>query len=149
LVEHAEEVLHVMSVLVRSDVRLDKRRDLDAEPRPELVEEPEVDVDELVLRTVERPDLRGRDPAARVRLVGEEDGVRIRVLLVAVLEHAGPELLHAVHDTHDAAVVALVRVLAGAAGGEMGRRADRRRAATLSDGLAVERRELSEGAAAA
>ena len=61
-VEHAELVLDVMAVLVRDHVRLRERRDPDAEPGLEVVEEAEVDVDELVGRAVERADLRAGEP---------------------------------------------------------------------------------------
>ena len=46
--EDPEEVLDVVTVLVGDDVALRERAALGAEPRPQLVEEPEVEVDELV-----------------------------------------------------------------------------------------------------
>ena len=110
-VEHAEHVLHVVAVLVRDHVGLDERRVLRAELL-QLVEEAEVDVDELVRWAVERADLGAGGAAARVDLVGEEDGVDVLVLLPAPREDLVPELLDAVHDGDDAAVLALVRVLA-------------------------------------
>ena len=54
-----------------------------AEARLELVEEAEVDVDLLVGGAVEGADLRAREAAAGLHLVGEEDGVRVRVLPAA------------------------------------------------------------------
>src|SRR4029079_12813703 len=110
-----------------------------AETRRELVEEPEIDVDELVRGAVERADLGGRDAASGVHLAGEEDGVDVRVLLPAPLEHPVPELLDAVHDADDAAVLALVRVLAGPA-----LLSDRRRRVPLPDLGVVERLQLAQ-----
>ena len=111
LVEEAELILDVMAVLVRDHVGLHERRAADAEAGLQVVEEPEVDVDELVAWTVERADLRVGGAAPRIRLTREEDRVRVCVLAVAPLEHSVPELLHAVDDRDDAAVRPLVRVL--------------------------------------
>ena len=62
--EDAELVLHVVAVLVRDHVRLGERRLARAEARLELVEEAEVDIDELVGRTVEGPTWEVADPQA-------------------------------------------------------------------------------------
>ena len=61
----AQEVLNVMPVFVGEDVGLGKPPALRTETRLELVEEPQVDVDLLVGRAVERAHLRRRR-AARV-----------------------------------------------------------------------------------
>ena len=61
----------------------------------------------------------------------------VLVLLVAPREDLVPELLHAVHDGDDAAVLALVRVLAGLA-----LLRDLRGGRVLADALVVERAEL-------
>src|SRR3954453_19678698 len=57
-IEDAEHVLDVMAVLVRDHVRLGEPATFRAEARLELVEEPEVEVDRLVDRAIERTDLR-------------------------------------------------------------------------------------------
>ena len=54
LVERPGEVLDVVAVLVREDVRLGERPAARAQLRGQLVEEAEVDVDVLVVRAVER-----------------------------------------------------------------------------------------------
>ena len=64
--QQALEVLDVVAVLVGDDVRPGERPARGAEPRLELVEEAEVEIDRLVGRAVERPDGRGRRPAAGV-----------------------------------------------------------------------------------
>src|SRR4029453_19385590 len=73
--EDAEQVLDVVAVLMGEPVRLRERRPARAEPRLDLVEEAEVDVDELVPRAVEGPDLRSGEAAAGLDLVGEKDAV--------------------------------------------------------------------------
>src|SRR5215212_3393635 len=110
--ERPEQVLDVMPVLVRDHVRLRERAPVRPEPCAQLLEEPQVDVDLPVGRTVERPDLRARVAAAGLRGVGEEDGLRRRVLPVAALERPCPAALDAVDDTDAPPVVALVGVLA-------------------------------------
>ena len=77
--ERAEQILDVVAVLVREHVGLGKRAALGAEPRLELVEEAEVDVDLLVGGAVERADLRARVAAARLHRVRVEDRLRGRV----------------------------------------------------------------------
>ena len=62
--EQAEQVLHVVAVLVGDDVHLGERAALGAELRLELVEEAEVEVDRLVERAVERADRAGGAAAA-------------------------------------------------------------------------------------
>ncbi len=62
--QHASEVLDVVPVLVRENVRLGERAALRSELRLQLVEEAEVDVDVAVGRAVERPDGARRDAAA-------------------------------------------------------------------------------------
>src|SRR4029079_14339884 len=105
-----------------------------AEARLQLVEEAEVDVDLLVYRAVERPDVGGRGPAAGARRAGEEHGPRDRVVLHLVR----PVRLDAVYVADDLAVLAPVRVGAGSAA---------RRVA--GDRAPVERRQTAAAAAAA
>ena len=129
-----------MPVLVREDVRLGERAALGAELRLQLVEEAEVDVDVAVGRAVERPDGGRRDAAAGRDLPVEEP--RPRGLVVA--QRLRPVRLDAVDDGDDAAVLALVRVLARAALlRELGVRRSR------ADRLAGERAELAEAPALA
>src|SRR6185295_5372905 len=98
----AEQVLDVMPVLVGDDVRLRERAAAGTEPLLELVVEAEVDVHLRVDGAVEGPDRRGRLAATGRDPPVEEHGRRG---LVAV-ELAAPELLHGVHDGHDATVPA-------------------------------------------
>ena len=132
-----------MAVLVCDHVGLHERRAADTEAGLELVEETEVDVHELVSRTVERADLRVGRPARGVHLAGEEDRVDVLVLPVAALEDAVPELLDAVDDRDDAAVLPHVRILSRLAGG-----VDLTRGVTLPHLLVVERCEWANAAAA-
>ena len=110
-VERAEQVLHVMPVLVRQDVRLRERTALGPEPSLQLLEEPEVDVDLLVRGAVEGAHVRGRRPATGAGGSGEEHGHGGAVSL----DRAGPIGLDAVHGADQAAVAALLGVLAGLA----------------------------------
>src|SRR5215218_6045765 len=140
--QNALLVLDVVAVFVRDHVRLRERAVRGAELRLEVVEEVEVDVDLLVARAVERPDLRACVAATGLDGAGEEDGVDELVLLPVALEDAVPELLHAVDDGDDAAVLPLVRILPGLA---VLVDAARR---LLPDLLVVERREPAREAAA-
>ena len=58
----AEQVLHVVAVLVRDDVGVDEQPALRPELLLELVEEAEVDVDQLVGGAVEGPGAAGGGP---------------------------------------------------------------------------------------
>src|SRR3954451_13742921 len=109
-IEDAEHVLDVMAVLVRDHVRLGEPATLRAEARLELVEEPEVEVDRLVDRAVERTHLRRRLPAAGVRCARVEHRVGALVLLTRRLEGAAPVFLDAVHVADDPTVGPLRRV---------------------------------------
>ena len=74
--EDAGQVLDVMPVLVREDVRLGERPAASAELRLELVEEPEVDVDVAVARAVERACRRRCRAASCLDAVLEEARLR-------------------------------------------------------------------------
>src|SRR3954453_2068080 len=111
----AEQVLHVVAVLMSNDVGLRKRPAGRAEPGAQLVEETEVEIDVAIWRAVEGPDVRRRVAAAGLDLVGEQARLRRLVGLAGRVELAGPELLHAVDDADDSAVGACVGVRAGAA----------------------------------
>ena len=114
-VERPEEVLDVVAVLVAAHVWRRERSALGAEPRLELVEEVEVDVDGPVGRAVEGADLRAGEAAAGLHRAGEEHGLRRPIGPVAPLEGVRPERLQAVDDADDAAVLARVRILLGPA----------------------------------
>src|SRR3954452_22671654 len=73
--QRTEQILDVVAVLVREDVSLRERATLRPESRSELAEEVEVEIDELVSRTVERAGRGARGPAAARRGSGEEDRV--------------------------------------------------------------------------
>jgi hypothetical protein len=138
LIERAQLILHVVPVFVRDHVRLHERSVLGAELRFQVVEEAQVDVDQLVLRAVEGAYLRAGVAAPRLNLICVEDGVRVRVLMVAALEDAVPELLHAVDDGDDPAVLPLVGILAGSA-----LLCDLGRSVARSDARSVQRGELA------
>src|SRR5438046_9162660 len=86
-----------------------------SELRLQVLEEPQVEIDLFVFWAVERADLRGSHAASRRDLVGEDHGLGGLVLPAALFELVLPELLHAVHITHDPAVLSPVRVCTGAA----------------------------------
>lgn len=112
--ERAREVLDVVAVLVRQDVCLGEVAAARAETGAELIEEPQVEVDALVERTVERPDLGAREPATGLRRTREER----RPGLPIAGAGRGPLLLDAVHGPDDPALASLVRVRARTAVGE-------------------------------
>src|SRR3954451_2839192 len=86
----AEQVLHVVAVLVGEHIGVDERPALGAELALQVVEEGDVDVHELVRGAVERPGAAGRAAALGVHLFAEEDGVGA---LVAAAEGLLPEVL--------------------------------------------------------
>ena len=97
----------------------------------------------MVARAVERADLGACEPARGLHLVGEEDRVDVGVLLPTPLEDAVPERLNVVDHGDDAAVLALVGVLAGLAlFGDLARRV------ALADLLALQGPELAQPIAA-
>src|SRR5437868_13758663 len=103
-------MLNAVSVFVRHHVRLRERATLRAELRSEVLEEREIEIDLLVVRAIERSDLRRRRAAAGLRRTREEDGGGWLVGLAARLEFALPVVLDAVHEADDAAVIAAGRV---------------------------------------
>src|SRR5215207_1769115 len=109
----AEQVLHVVAVLVRDDVGVDEQAALRAELALQLVEEGEVDVHELVGGAVERPRAAGRPTAAGLHRAGEEHGVGGHVVLA---ERGRPVVLDRVDVGHDRAVDRGVGVAAVVAG---------------------------------
>ena len=105
----------MVAVLVRHDISLGQRPALRAETLLELVVEPQVQVDMRIERTVERPDGRRGGPAGRVHAAVEEHGIGRLVGGSTLGECVGPVVLDAVDEANDAAVLALVGVLAGLA----------------------------------
>src|SRR4029079_6466946 len=99
LYERAQQVLHVVAVLVREHVRLGERPASRPESRLELVEEAEVDVDVLVYPAVKGTDVGRRLAAAGARRAGEEDRCRGNVLTAG--EGARPVRLDAVDVADD------------------------------------------------
>ena len=140
-VEVSGQILYVMPILVSKDVRLRERPAARAELRLELIEESEVDVDIPIAGTVEGPRRRGRRATAGLDAAVEEP--RSRPLVPT--KRLRPVRLHAVDDGHDAAVIALVRVLPGLAGlRELARRLPAR-----PDRLVGQGPEVAESAATA
>ncbi len=116
--QDAFEVLDVMAVFVGDDVRLRQRTTLGSEPRLELIEEPEVDVDRLIGRAVERPDCRAGGAAAGGDAVRVQEQLRGAIGLAGALVFRCPVGLDAVHEPDDPAIRTRVRVGAGLALGE-------------------------------
>ena len=109
------EVLNVVAVLMSHDVALGQRPALGAELRLKVIEETEIQVDLLVLRTIERTDRR-RGVAATCRyLPREEHRLGGLIVLTRLIELLCPELLHAVDVADDPAILTLVRVGTSAA----------------------------------
>jgi hypothetical protein len=111
----------VVAIFVSNDIALGERPTFGAELAVELVEEPEVDVDRLIRRAVERPDSRGRRPAAGVDAVAVEHRLGTLIGPALRLELARPVGLDAVDEPDNAAIRAGVGVRAGLARRERGR----------------------------
>ena len=105
----------MVAVLVGDDVPLGERAALGVEPRMELVEEAQIDVDGHVGRAVERSDLGRRRAAAGVDAVREDDRLGRLIGLALLRELVLPVRLDAVDEADDPAVRALVRLGAGLA----------------------------------
>jgi len=102
--------LYVVAVLVGEHVRLGERSAPGAEARTELLKEPEVDVDVLVDRTVERPRVGAGRAAPRVGRAREEDGLGDGVAPSAARELTLPVALDAVDIRDDPAILEPVRL---------------------------------------
>src|SRR5436309_3421418 len=113
--EQTELVLHVMAVLVRDDVALRERAALRAETLLQFLKEADVEVDLLVVRTVEGTHRGLGETARALRVPGVDHRLRRQVRLAAARELATPMFLDAVDEADDAAVIALVRIRAGLA----------------------------------
>src|SRR5262245_42856977 len=115
----AEEVLHVMPDLVGDHVRLRevaRRR----EPLRQLVEEPEIEIDLAITRTVERSRRGFSESACRLDLVAEEYDA---CSLVAAAENLFPRPLRVLGDGVDH----IDQLFFGGRGAEFTRRAHRSR----------------------
>src|SRR5690606_19082526 len=95
--QYAGEILHVVADLVGNDIGLGKVA-RGAELVAQLVVEGEVNVDLLVVGTVERPARRLCHAAARLRRAGEQHYGRRVVGPVVLAEHFGPEILGFLDD---------------------------------------------------
>src|SRR5438093_6096985 len=102
-----------MPVLVRDDVGLRERTALRPEARLQLLKEADVEIDLLVIRTVEGSGRGARRAAGSFRVPAEDHRSRRRIRRPAPRELVAPVLLHAVDEADDTAVLALVRVHAG------------------------------------
>ena len=111
----AEQVLHVVAVLVGEHVGVDERPAGGAEVLLQLVVEGQVDVDELVAGAVEGPGAGVGGTAGRLHLAAEPDGVDGRVGPPEAGEFAGPVALDGVDVGDDGALELVVGVLAGPA----------------------------------
>ena len=100
LAHRAEQVLDVVAELVGEDVRLHEVTALAAELSLEdVLEERRVEVDGLVGRAVERPDVGAGAAAAGRRAAGEGDDLRGLELLAGLLgQHLGPVALQRQRD---------------------------------------------------
>src|SRR6185312_1746166 len=76
---------------------------------------PEVNIDPLVHRTIERADIRRGWAATRLELVREECRLHRHVVLPTCPECIGPVLLDAVHVRDDAAILTVLGIRAGLA----------------------------------
>ena len=103
-VEQPELVLERVAVLVGDDVLLRERPTAGAELVLEHLEEAGVDVDLLVQRAVERPDLVARGAARRLGAAVVEDRLGRLPLLAVARQLARPVGLHRVHRADDPAV---------------------------------------------
>ena len=139
----------MVPVLVGQDVGLRERAALGPELRAQLVEEPEVDVDVLVGRAVERTAGGRRDAATAADLVGEEARPGRDVLLARSGERVGPVGLDAVDVADDPAILAGVRVGTGLALGRQGAAGGPRLFCAAADRLADEATDRLAGLGAA
>src|SRR3954447_16718809 len=103
----AEQVLHVVAVLVGQHVGVDERATFGAEPGLQVVEEAQVDVDQLVARAVEGPRAAGRATAGGLHGAGEEHRVGG---LVGGAQRLAPVVLDRVDVGDDRALDGVVRV---------------------------------------
>ncbi len=112
LAHGAEQVLDVVAELVGEDVRLHEVTTLATElPLEDVLEERRVEVDGLVGRAVERPDVSAGVAAAGGHATGERLDLRGLELLAGLLgEHLGPVALQRQLDRLARAVRALVGV---------------------------------------
>src|SRR5207247_2756399 len=74
--EQTEQVLHVVSVLMRNHVAFGERTAPRAKSLAQLLKEADVEVHVLVCGAIERPHLRARRTAAPLDVAGEEHGLR-------------------------------------------------------------------------
>src|SRR6185503_4787232 len=115
LQEQSELVLHVVAVLVRDDISLGEGAALRAEPRVQLLEEADVEVNLLVIGAIEGTHRSLREPARALRRTSEQHSLRGQIGLAAARELIAPVFLDAVDKADDAAIVSLVGVRAGLA----------------------------------
>src|ERR1700704_5055756 len=103
-----------MPVFVSDHVPLGEWTALRAEARLKLIEEADVEIDLLVVRTVEGAGRRARGATRGLGVAGKDHGGRRCVRRAASsVELVAPVFLHAVHEADDATVRALVGVRTG------------------------------------
>src|SRR5262249_33784646 len=137
------QVLYVVSVLVRDDIRVGKLAALRAETRMQLVEEADIQVDLLVGRAVEGAVGGLRQTTLGLGRARIQDRVRRRVLDAAVRQLVTPVRLDAVDDAYDQTVRAGIRIGAGAA--LLGDARSRHLHAVVASGGAVGRDAIGRG----
>src|SRR5665213_2044927 len=98
----------MVAKLVRDDIRLRKVRGASAKA-PQVVPEPEIDVNLLIRRAVERPRRSLRRPAAGVGRIAKQHQLRMTVLLTLLLENLRPLLLHVVEYGRNQVRIAILR----------------------------------------
>ena len=83
----------MMRHLVGNDIRLGEITTRRTEPRLELVEEPEIDIDRLIKRAVVGPNSGIGAPATRCRRSSEQNQGSRFIRQIRILKHVGPERL--------------------------------------------------------
>src|SRR5512138_955706 len=104
-----------MAVLMRKHIRLGERTALGAKASLQFIEEVEVQIDLLVVRTIEWPHGAAGSSTGSLRVPCEKNRIGECVLAPTAGKFIGPKRLDAVDEANDAAVLAGVRVGPGLA----------------------------------
>src|SRR5947199_1553696 len=122
--QNAEQILHVVTDLVGDHVSLGELASLAvvaaAEPALQISEESRVEIDPLIVRTIERPHGGARGAAGRARRAGKHHQGRRPVMPALFLQHVPPYRLGAAEHGRDELAGAVAR-RAGMRRGAVGR----------------------------